>query len=384
MSCVAGKKIAIIGGGPAGLTAAYHLARMGHNPTVFEAESIAGGMLVTCIPPYRLPREVLAGEIEMIESTGVEIKLNTRVGKDISFDKIKKDYNAVFMASGADKGWTLGIPGEDLGGVLESITFLRDVNLGRNTIEVGEKVAVVGGGNAAIAAARTAQRLGAKQVTIIYGRLKEDMPAAPEEIHEAEIEGITIRHMAAPIEAIGEGGKVKALRCRLLEQGEWDRSGRRAPRAVEGSTFDLPVDTVITAISRDPDLAYAGGEVKTNRGGAVKIEGATMKTNVDGVFAGGDVVNGPWTVIGAIGDGIKAAISIDRYLGGMGELAGDAEEIEIPPAPEDVDDIVETPRLCADLLCAEKRVGMVEVDLGYTREQALREATRCLRCDAGT
>ena len=169
-----------------------------------------------------------------------------------------------------------------------------------------------------------------------------------------------------------------------MEQGEWDKSGRRAPRAIEGSTFDLPVDTVITAISQEPDLEYAGGEVKTKRGGTVKIEGSTMKTNVDGVFAGGDAVSGPWTVIGAIGDGIKAAISIDRYLGGTGELASDAEEIEIPPAPEDVDDIVETPRLCANLLCAEKRVGMVEVDLGYNREQAIREATRCLRCDVGT
>ncbi|MCE5314531.1 MAG: NADH-quinone oxidoreductase subunit NuoF [Armatimonadota bacterium] len=384
LSRVAGKKIAIVGGGPAGLTAAYHLARMGHNPTVFEADPVAGGMLASCIPPYRLPREVLAGEIDMIKATGVEIKLNTRVGKDISFDKIKTDYDAVFIATGADKGWTLGIPGEQLGGIYDSITFLKDVNLAKNTIKVGEKVAVVGGGNAAIDAARTALRLGAKKVTIVYRRLRDDMPAATEEIHEAEVEGIEIMYLALPVEAVGEGGKVKTLKCQMLQLAEFDKSGRRAPKPVEGSVVDLPVDTVITAISQEPDVAFAGESLKTRRGGTVQIEESTMKTNIDGVFAGGDAVKGPWTVVGAIGDGMKAAISIDRYLGGYGELASDAEEIEIPKAPEDVDDIVETPRVHCNMLGVDKRKGMAEVDLGYSREQALREAARCLRCDAGT
>lgn len=384
MSRVAGKKVAIIGAGPAGLTAAYHLARMGHVPTVFEADPIAGGMLASCIPPYRLPRKVLAGEIDMIKQLGVEIKLNTRVGKDIPFEKIKKDYAAVFIATGADKGWTLGIPGEDLSGIYDSITFLKDVNLAKNTIKVGEKVAVVGGGNAAIDAARTALRLGAKKVTIVYRRLRDDMPAAEEEIHEAEVEGIEIKYLSLPVEAVGDGGKLKILKCQMLELADFDKSGRRAPKPIEGAVFDLPVDTVITAISQEPDVKFAGEDLKTRRGGTVQIEESTMKTNIDGVFAGGDVVKGPWTVIGAIGDGIKAAISIDRYLGGYGELASDAEEIEIPKAPEDVDDIVETPRVCCNVLAVEKRVGMTEVDLGFTREQALREAARCLRCDAGT
>ncbi|MCE5323978.1 NADH-quinone oxidoreductase subunit NuoF [bacterium] len=384
LSRVAGKKVAVIGGGPAGLTAAYHLARMGHVPTVFEADPVAGGMLASCIPPYRLPREVLAGEIDMIKQLGVEIKLNTRIGKDIPFEKIKNDYDAVFIAVGADKGWTLGIPGESLNGIYDSITFLKDVNLGRNTIKVGEKVAVVGGGNAAIDAARTAHRLGAKKVTIVYRRLRDDMPAAEEEIHEAEVEGIEIKYLSLPVEAVGEGGKVKTLKCQMLELADFDKSGRRAPKPIDGAIFDLPVDTVITAISQEPDVKFAGEDLKTKRGGTVQIEESTMKTNLDGVFAGGDVVKGPWTVIGAIGDGIKAAISIDRYLGGYGELASDAEDIEIPKAPEDVDDIVETPRVCCNMLAVEKRVGMTEVDLGFTREQALREAARCLRCDAGT
>jgi len=382
ISKAAGKNVAIIGGGPGGLTCAYHLARMGYKPVVFEAESVAGGMLVTAIPPYRLPRNVIAAEIEMIKSLGVEIKLNSRVDK-AAFEKIKQDYDAVFVATGADKGWTLGIPGEDLAGVYDAITFLKDVNLGRNSIPIGEKVAVVGGGNSAIDAARTALRGGAKKVTILYRRLKADMPATIEEIHEAELEGIEIRYLALPIEAIGENGKLKSLKVQPLELAEFDKSGRRKPRPIEGSSFDLPVDTVITALSQDTDVEYLGDAVKLRGGGTIQIDASTMKTSADGVFAGGDVVNGPWTVIGAIGDGIKAAVSIDRYLGGAGELASDTATIEIPAAPEDVDDIIETPRVCGNLLCVEKRVGMTEVDLGYTREQALREAARCLRCDAG-
>ncbi len=382
VSKAAGKKVAIIGAGPAGLSCAYQLARIGHKPTVFEAESVAGGMLSTAIPPYRLPRNVLQGEIDMIKSLGVEIKLNTRVGKDIAFDSIKSDYDAVFVATGADKGWTLGIPGENLAGVYDAITFLKDANLGKNTIAIGENVAVVGGGNSAIDAARTALRRGAKNVTILYRRLKADMPAAQEEIHEAELEGIDIRYLALPTEAIGESGKLKSLKVQLLELAEFDKSGRRKPKPIEGSTFDLPVDTVITALSQEPDIEYLAKKVDTAKGGTIKIDTSTMRTSADGVFAGGDVVNGPWTVVGAIGDGIKAAISIDRYLGGTGELASDSATIEIPPAPEDVDDIVETPRVPENLLSVEKRVGNTEVDLGYSREQALKEAARCLRCDA--
>lgn len=382
VSSASEKKVAIIGAGPAGLTAAYHLARMGYSPTVFEAESVAGGMLATAIPPYRLPRNVLEGEIDLIKSLGVDIKLNTRVDKAM-FEKIRKDYDAVFIATGAHRGWKLGIPGEDLEGIYDAITFLKDVNLGRNTVKVGENVAVVGGGNSAIDAARTALRLGAKKVTILYRRLKEDMPAAPEEIHEAQVEGVEIRYLTVPVEAVGENGKVTALKCQLLQLAEFDKSGRRTPKPVEGSIFELPVDTVITAISQEPEIDYLSEDIKTRRNKAVEIDGSTMKTSAEGVFAGGDLVNDDWTVIAAIGDGIKAAISIDRYLGGSGELASDAVDIEIPPAPEDVDDIVETPRMPCNILPCEKRVGMAEVDLGYTREQALREAARCLRCDAG-
>ncbi len=379
----ANRPIGIVGAGPAGLSCAYQLARMGYSPTVFEADPVAGGMLASCIPPYRLPRKVLQGEIDMIKATGVDIKLNTRIGRDISFEQLRESFDAVFLATGADKGWTLGIPGEDLSGVYDSITFLKDVNLGVNSIKIGENVVVVGGGNAAIDAARTSLRVGAKKVTILYRREKDDMPAAHEEIHEAELEGIEIRCLALPLEAIGEDGAIKSLKCQLLELAEFDRSGRRKPKSIEGSTFVIPADTVITAISQEPDVAYAEPAGLELAKSLIKVQGSTMKTNIDGVFAGGDAVQGPWTVVAAIGDGIKAAISIDRYLGGTGELASDTENIEIPEPAEDVDDIIETPRVPTRTLPCGQRSGMAEVELVYSREEALREAARCLRCDAG-
>lgn len=376
-----GKKVAIIGGGPAGLTAAYHLARMGHSPTVFEALPEAGGMLVWGIPEYRLPKAVLRDEIKAIESLGVTIKTNTRVGKDIAFADIKKDYDAVFLGTGADKSWTLEIPGEDLTGVYDSLKFLRDVQLGED-VNIGQNVAVVGGGNAAIDAARTAVRLGAKNVTVVYRRLREDMPADPHEIREAEAEGIKIRFLALPTEVIGEGGKVKTLKCQLLELREFDKSGRRSPKPIEDTYIEIPVDSVISAISQEPELDYLGGDTVEVKRGKINIDSRSMTTSADGIFAGGDVVSGPATVIEAIGAGVKAAQSIDRYLGGSGEIPSDVIDITIPAPPEDVDDIVETPRAVMPVLCVEERTGSVEVELGLSRDEAVKEANRCLRCDA--
>ncbi|HOP79359.1 MAG TPA: NAD(P)-binding protein, partial [Armatimonadota bacterium] len=376
-----GKTVAIIGGGPAGLTAAFHLARMGHSPTVFEALPEAGGMLMWGIPEYRLPKAVLRQEIKAIEDLGVVIKTNTRVGKDISFEDIKKSFDAVFVGVGADKSWTLEIPGEDLDGVYDSIKFLRDVQLGK-PVSVGEKVAVVGGGNAAIDAARTAHRLGAKEVTIVYRRLREDMPADPYEIHEAELEGIKIKFLMAPTEIIGENGKVKTLKCQLLELREFDKSGRRSPKPVEGAIIDLPVDSVISAISQEPELDFLGGNTLETKRGKIWADRLEGKTSAEGIFAGGDAVTGPATVIEAIGAGVKAAQGIDRFLGGTGEIPSDIEDIVIPGVPEDVDDIVETPRAKMPTLSVEKRSSKAEVELGFSRDEAVKEANRCLRCDA--
>lgn len=376
-----GKKVGIIGGGPAGLTAAFHLARMGHSPTVFEAYPEAGGMLVWGIPEYRLPKDILRQEIKAIADLGVEIKTNTRVGKDISFDEIKNNYDAVFLATGADKSWTLEIPGEELEGVYDSLKFLHDVQMGKTT-NIGDSVAVVGGGNAAIDAARTALRLGAKKVTIVYRRLREDMPADSYEIHEAELEGVDIKYLIAPVEIIGENGKVKTLRCQNLELAQFDKSGRRSPKAIENDFIEIPVDSVISAISQEPDLFYLSSDVETKRN-KICADHRLGKTSVDGVYAGGDVVTGPATVIEAIGAGLKAAQGIDIYLGGNGAIPSDIEDIAIPAPSDDIDDIVETPRMKMKQLAIEDRIGNCEVELGFTCEEALAEACRCLRCDAG-
>jgi len=378
-----GKKVGIIGGGPAGLTAAFHLARMGHEPTVFEATEEAGGMLMWGIPEYRLPKAVLREEIKAIEDLGVTINTNTRVGRDISFDEIRRRFDAVFIATGADKSWKLEIPGEDLEGVYDSIKFLADVQRGKK-FDLGENVAVVGGGNAAIDAARTALRLGAKNVTIVYRRLRDEMPADPHEIAEAEREGVSIRFLAAPLEVVGENGKAKALRCQLMELAEFDKSGRRRPKAVEGVVIDIPADSVISAISQEPDLEFLCGDndVELNRG-RIWADRQTGQTSADGIYAGGDVVTGPATVIEAIGAGIKAAQWIDRYFGGSGEIPSDIEDIVIPPAPEDVDDIVETPRAEMPVMPVEaRRTCFDEVEMAFDRDTAVKEANRCLRCDA--
>jgi NADH-quinone oxidoreductase subunit F len=378
-----GKRVAVIGGGPAGLTAAYHLARMGHSPTVFEALPEAGGMLMWGIPAYRLPKEVLRKEIQAIEDLGVEIKTNVRVGKDISFDDIKKDYDAVFIAPGADKSWKLEIPGEDLTGVIDSIQFLRDCQLGVCEA-VGENVVVVGGGNAAIDAARTAVRLGAKNVTIAYRRLRDDMPADSYEIEEAEKEGVKIRFLTLPIEIIGEKGRVKTLRCQLLELGAFDKSGRRSPKPVEDMIIELPVDSVISAISQETAVDFLSGSGIETKRGKISANKRTAETCKDGVFAGGDAVTGPSTVIEAIGVGMKAAQSIDKYLGYSGEIPSDIADIAIPAAPEDVDDVVELPRARMSSISMDARTKDAEVELGFTREEAVVEANRCLRCDATT
>lgn len=377
-----GKKVAIVGGGPAGLTAAYHLARMGHSPVVFEAQSEPGGMLVWGIPEYRLPKEIVRKEVKAIQDLGVEIKTNTLVGKDISFGELRSNYDAVFIATGADKSLSLGIPGEDLEGVYDSIKFLKNTQMGITT-NVGENVAVIGGGNAAIDAARTAARLGAKKVTIVYRRLREDMPADPYEIHEAEVEGVEIRYLLAPIEVIGENGHVKTLRCQALELGQFDKSGRRTPRPIEGMYIDFPVDSVISAISQEPDLFFIDQDIEIKRS-KINVDKKLGKTSAEGVFAGGDVVTGPATVIEAVGAAMKAAKGIDIYLGGTGEIPSDIEDIVIPGPPEDVEDIIETSRIRMKELLPEDRIGNREVELGFQRDEAIAEANRCLRCDATT
>ncbi len=370
-----GKRVAIVGSGPSGLTAAYYLARRGHSVTVFEALPEPGGMMRVGIPDYRLPKDILRAEIKEIEDTGVDIKTNTRVE---SIDSLfQEGYNAVFLAIGAHQGMRIGVEGEDSPRVMECVNFLREVSLGRK-VEVGDKVAVIGGGNAATDAARTALRLGAKEVTIVYRRTQAEMPANPEEVEEAIAEGVQIYFLAAPSRVISQNGRV-GLESIRMELGEMDTSGRRRPEPVKGSEFIMSFDTIIGAIGQRPEVPRQFN-LATGRGNTIEVTPDTLATSREGVFAGGDAVTGPASVIEAIADGRQAAISIDKYLGG----SGDIDEVLAPPeeAATALEEAEEKRRPQMPMLAVEQRLGNFgQVELGYTDEMAIEEALRCLRCD---
>ncbi len=374
-----GKSIGIIGAGPSGLTCGYYLARLGYDIDVYESHPVAGGVLAFGIPAYRLPKEVLAKEIQKIEQVGVKIHLNTEIGTDITFYQLKSKHDAVYIATGTQFSNLVNIPGEELNGVYHGLDFLKDVNLGHE-VKVGARVAVIGGGNTAIDAARTAIRLGASEVTILYRRQIEDMPADSREIHDAIEEGVKIIPLVAPIRFIGTEA-VTAIECNRMELTEFDTSGRRKPKAIAGSEFLLPVDMVIPAVSQSSDLPFINkDEVELTRWGTFVTDKDTLMTKMKGVFAGGDVARGSDTVITAIADGKNAAKSIDKYLGGKGIL-NTGEEIEIPAATND-EEVVEHERFPMKFLDAEQRKNNFdEVAVGFHKLNAIAEAMRCLRCD---
>jgi NADPH-dependent glutamate synthase beta subunit-like oxidoreductase len=310
------EKVAVIGAGPAGLTAAHELAKKGYSVTVLEASSRAGGMLRQCIPEFRLPKSVVDAEIEQIKRTGVEIQTGTTLGKDLTFDDLwQKGYKAIFISVGAHRTRKLGVEGESLKGVFDALDFLRLANEGKG-VDVGKKVTVIGGGNVAIDSARTALRSGAKEPTILYRRSMEEMPANPYEIKEAEHEGVKITFLVAPKRILGQNGHVSGVECVKMELGEPDESGRRAPKPIEGSEFTVPTDSVILAIGEAPDISFLPKEIEVTEGNAVAVEPFSVITSQPGVFAGGDCVSGPATVIEAILAGKKAANCIDQYLRG--------------------------------------------------------------------
>jgi NADPH-dependent glutamate synthase beta subunit-like oxidoreductase len=313
-----GRKIAVIGSGPAGLTVAYELARKGHRVTIFEALPEPGGMLRKCIPEYRLPKQVLAKEVQFIKDLGVEIKTGVTVGKDLNFDDLSKEgFKAIFIGSGAHKSQKLKIEGGDLKGVIHALDFLWSVNCGEK-MEIGKNVVVIGGGNVAVDAAKTALRLGTEKVTILYRRSREEMPANPWEVKEAEDEGVKIKFLVAPKKILGENGRVSAVECVRMQLGEPDESGRRKPIPIEGSEFTQEADMVILAIGEIPDLEFLPKEVELNEDGTVWVNPITMETSLQGVFAGGDAVTGPASVIEAIRAGKCAAESIENYLKSLG------------------------------------------------------------------
>jgi NADPH-dependent glutamate synthase beta subunit-like oxidoreductase len=309
-----GQKVCVIGSGPAGLTVAYELGRKGYSVTVFESLPELGGMLKKCIPEYRLPRKVLSEELKFVEDLGVEVKTKTEVGKDVSIEDLEKEgFEVFFIGSGAHKSQHLKIEGCELEGVVDALDFLWSVNCGKKT-NVGKNVVVIGGGNVAMDAARTARCSGAEQVTVMYRRSRDEMPANPWEVKEAEEEGVKFEFLVSPKKVLNEKGKVTGLDCLRMRLDEPDESGRRKAVPVEGSDFKRDTDMVILAIGESPNLEFLPKQFELNDDGTVWVNPVTMETSVSGFYAGGDAVSGPASVIEAIRDGKRAAESIEAHL----------------------------------------------------------------------
>jgi indolepyruvate ferredoxin oxidoreductase alpha subunit len=372
-------KIAVVGSGPAGLTCAYNLTLMGYPTTVFEALPVPGGMLAVGIPDYRLPKDVLNAEIKKIEDLGVRIHLNTPIRSVEQL--LREGYKAVFIGTGAHRDLKLDIPGEDKVGVLTAAKFLRDINLG-NPVSIGDKVFVIGGGNSAIDSARVVIRKGAKQVSIIYRRSRNEMPASEEEMKAVEEEGVKIIYLATPTKILG-GAKISGIECTKMRLVKPDASGRAQPILIKGSEFTMEADTVIEAIGQVPELSFAEQEFEVSPQGTLWVDPGTLATRRPGVFAGGDVVTGPSYVATAIGAGKQAATSIDRYLRGE-PLKIERKNFPVVSFEElSLDCIPPLPRATTSTLPAETRVrGFAEVENGFTPVVAIEEAERCLSCNA--
>ena len=377
------ERVAIVGSGPAGLMCAYELRQRGYWPVIYEAQPVPGGMLSVGIPAFRLPRDVITKEINRLKEIGIEIKTNTPVGKAITLEQLRKQYAAVFIAIGAHVERRLNIPGEDLPNVFGGIEFLRRVNL-EGPFKIGNRVLVIGGGNSAIDAARTALRCGAEDVTIVYRRTRAEMPADPKEIEAAEEEGVKMIFLAAPKTILGskETG-VTALECLKMKLGAPDASGRPAPEPIPGSEFVLPCDAIIVTIGQVPDIKSLGDKlgIETTQWGTFKVDEVTLETNIPGVFAGGDCVTGPDVVVNAMYAGKKAAISIDRYLNKLDMRVG--REREGPYRAEYTLDTSGVPvqrQIPMPSIELARRRTFDEVHTGYTQEQAIAEAKRCLNC----
>jgi len=309
-----GKKVAVIGSGPAGFTVAWECAKVGHGVTIFEAFPKVGGMLWAGIPSYRLPREALEKDVQRILDMGVELRLNSPIRSEQEVLDLLEEYDAVFIGIGAHEPRWMGIEGEDLEGVVHVVDFLREANLGRE-VKVGKKTAVIGGGSSAMDAVRTARRLGA-DAFIVYRRAREQMPADEAEIEEAEEEGIVFNFLTNPERVLGKDGQMTGLECLRMELGEPDESGRRRPVPVEGSEFIIKADMMIQAISQRPDISWLDedSKLKTTRWQTFEVDAETNETSVPGIFAAGDAVTGPATIVEAIADARKAAQGILTYL----------------------------------------------------------------------
>jgi len=374
-----GKRVAIIGSGPAGLTAAYYLSKLGHSVTVFEASPLPGGMMRFGIPEYRLPRYVLDAEIQEIESMGINIRTNTRV--DSLDTLLEEGYNAILVAVGTHQGQKLPIPGADLDGVLISIPFLRDVNLGKE-VKVGKRVLVLGGGNVAFDCARVARRLGASEVHLACLESRDRMLATSDEIEQGEEEGIVIHPSHTFTKILSDYGHITGVECLDVQSFEFDEDGRAHINAIEGSQHILPADTVIFAIGQRPEIPEQFG-LTIGRDGTVQINEYTLATNREGVFAAGDAVTGTASVIKAIASGRNMASAVDSYLGGSGIIDEELAPVEEPRAWLGRGENFAYQHRCEiSFVPVEQRLSSFGKTVhGYDEEAALKESLRCLQCD---
>ncbi len=380
-----GKKIAIVGSGPAGLSAAYYLALDGHQTVIFEAGSQPGGMMLTGIPPYRLPRDVITAEIDDILDLGVELRLNSRLGANFTLDSLEADgFDATFLAIGAQRGSTGGIAGAEGQGVYSAVEFLARSNAGGWDQPLGRTL-VVGGGFTAMDAARSAVRLGATEVTVAYRRTREEMPATSDEVEGAELEGVKLALLTAPVSVLREGGALTGAVCQKMELGEPDQSGRRRPEPAQGSEFSLGADTIIIAVGQEVDTAGLEG-LDLKWGNTVAVDLLTLATGREGVFAGGDCQSGPATVVEAIAAGRRAAVAISAYLSGAdpAEVCGSVAAGLLKRNPKLFDigakPLSEEKRRPMPELSAAERRNFNEIELGFSDEDARAEAARCMQC----
>ncbi len=387
-----GKKVAIVGAGPAGLSCAYYLALKGHQPTIFERLPEPGGMAAVGIPDFRLPRQVLRREVDIVREAGVEIRYGVEVGKAVTIAELRRDYDALFIGVGAQDSMPMGVEGEDQGyrGFIPGVRYLLDISQGRDPYPEGKKVVVVGGGNVAIDCVRSSFRIGKEDVNLVYRRTIKEMPADPVEIHDAEEEKVKFHYLCNPTRIIAKDGKVVGVECIRMELGEPDASGRRRPVPVPGSEFVIETDILIPAIGQKVDLSFLEEKegIRLTKWNTIDSDSETFATSQPGVFSAGDCITGPDVLVKATGTGKRAAEKIDLYLRGGKPGATDGERfkalfaaIKVYNKKEKIGLVGGLKRAHQPMLAPEERKrSFAEVEAGFRINEAVGEAARCLRC----